>query len=195
MNTTKKHYEVYAEEPKTWNILFNHVIDKSKFIEFGIGVDFTQSPTEKLDALGFPQSLKEDRSTQIKNAVDDLALIGLQDNIVHFYSTKTIFNSDYSRDWHMARLQLDEKLKTILKAKETLMEIVDLEINDYLIDFNYPAFYKDDETVLMFCDHIEMNVFILLDEQEKVELEKQGVRFIGEIEQVFPVGKKDVVKL
>ncbi len=186
MNLTKKHYEVSIDEPKTWKILFNHVIDRSKFFEFGVGMDFTQGSTEKLDAKGFPQSLKADRSTQIKNAVDELTHIGLQDSIVHFYSTPV---------WYMARLRLDEKLKAILKAKDSLMDLVDLEINDYPIEFNHPSFYKDDKTVLMFCNHIEMNVFILLDEQEKVELEKQGVRFIGEIKQVFPIGKKDVVKL
>lgn len=186
MNTTKKHYEVSVEEPKTWKILFNHVIDRSKFFEFGVGMDFTQGSTEKLDAKGFPQNLKADRSTQIKNAVEDLTHIGLQDNVVHFYSTP---------EWHMARLRLDEKLKAILKAKDSLMDLVDLEINDYPIEFNHPSFYKDDKTVLLFFDHIEMNAFILLDEAEKLELEKQGVRFIEEIDQVFPEDRKDVVTL
>lgn len=197
MRKNRKYYGVLEDDDKSWDILFNYVIDKCAFLEFGIWVDTTDSYWDdiKKHIPEMPDLLREDRPTQFKNAYNDLKQIGFQDNIVYFYSTKRIFNRVYPYDWHIARLQLDERLKASLKAKKSLMDYIDLETNNHSFEFNDPAFYEDEETALMFCIHSEMKAYILLEDEEKTKLEQQGIKFSDEIEQLLPTDKKDILTL
>lgn len=197
MNKNRKYYGVLLEDDKTFKTLFNHVIDQSKFFEFGIWVDTTDPHFDdvKKHIPEMPELLKEDRTTQFKNTLSDLQQIGFQENINCFYSTKTIFNLVYPYDWHVARLELDEKLKASLESKKSLMDYIDSETNNHHLELNNPAFYEDEETALMFCIHTEMKGYVLLNEAEKTELEQQGIEFLDDMEHMLLTEKKGVLTL
>lgn len=177
--------------------MFHHVIDQSKFFEFGIWVDTTDPHFDDMNKKipEMPELLREDRTTQFKNALNDLQQIGFQENINCFYSTKTIFNLVYPYNWHIARLELDEKLKASLESKKSLMDYIDSETNNHHLEFNNPAFYRDEETALMFCIHTEMKGYVLLNEAEKAKLEQQGVEFLDELEEILPSNQEGVLTL